>query len=876
LVTFWSLDKKIKYIILYIMSQSLFDQILQKGLSPEDIQKLKLLLELKPEDLKIKNKDDPPITLTRLEQDHKPLMELAKSYFDENEWQFLSKLLGKKREDIKFIIDEAKILSAGQDQQKEILQGIARLQTNGEYVVQGFPLLQFYDYVQTIDKLNTDIRQLEITIQRLDSLGDKRMLHQLKQKTLTPNFRCYGFSEIEENNPQLLSDEFKTWSKGQELGDPVIYDPYLRAANVFNEITSNMILDKDNRDFDIRPKTPYELCIDEVLLLRPNLLNTLTGLGQGLFRVYNVIAPYFRSVKSGWEEKIDPGEFVSDIKIPEECWINSFYAGDPINLPPIDWDSSSKKWRSVLYLQPKYIELENYPNSWVGNSLVFYGNFDPIRADTEYGFGRTFIGAGEEGKREIDLTPKPEPKPETSIETKKPPAKEIKPPPQSGKILQAHKHDGKGGAIGTYTWSISNGFMNDMKAKDEFKVPVIGSSERILTSFYQLGVEKETQIKATQDKAYDPTQKGNVLCFYPFIYSDIVAEPTAPFTVQKLQEKAKKHKEEYTKKVQSSFANQLAKMNLKVTDDIIPPLALYPPNNLPSCVYRKSPWNFYDVSRIPFDTVSEEMGKLKQHPIFACPRLRKAFHDSGVGNYLKMRIIRVYEDLLSKLKKSSLGVDEGSALQLRNDTKKDVYRFSNIGCGAGLAPQFRNYNNEIIPTNEAVYVGNDGVTYLHSHIQPELTKCVELIPAPYNIQFPTNVRLIGMNEAKNVEQKIYSEVEKLPLKQDLKLNPLSVATLPNEKSTQSAPVVIVPNPATGTTENAVVVNTNVEVPHVPTHELKKTVEEKQTQKPFVYENLNNLTKPIFTARQTKKRKRSHKKKSKLNCVIIDGRVKEFI
>jgi hypothetical protein len=651
----------------------------------------------------------------RLEQDKDLIRVLAKAYFDANEWQYLSDLLGKEKDEILFDEAEArKLKGSGEGPIVDSLMGIHSYKNN-EMVKNGHPILQFYDFVSTIDNLNHEIRQFEVLIQRIDTLGDAKLLDDLKQKTLTPDLRVYEFKEAEDDNPTLATADWKLWKSGQELGESTIYDPKLLLANMNFDISIDA---KKPKPDDVRPKTPYELCIDEVLLLRTPLLRTLIGLSQGLFIVNHCVGPIFTSAQLIPAD--DPNQFgkmLGGVNIPIGSWANAFEQGDEIRLPVTDNGTAdiSKRWH-VLF-QPKYTNLENYPNPWISHFLRGYANRDASKIP--YPIGRKFAftpGAPQNGPNGVSQT-------------------------DQNETLHPHAHDGKGGPIGLVNWCINSAHVHadNQATKDRIQ----GGS---FVSFLSAG-------NNTALTKLPPNQGPHHLAivFYPFNTTLLEGKGTVLKDVLNEQHK---HEARYTTIFSQTFEPILKSRTPKPQAQKIrpPPLALCPPNHLQSAVQQgpfttEGPhWGFFEASRVDFRKIDETIGSMKQHFIWACSRLRKAFHASNANLLLKNRIIRLFDDVYAMLRKTSLSNDSGNALQLRTTSSKKLYKFDTTPCAPGQMWQFRDYQGNIVPAKQATFIGSDGQHYLEAHISPELTKCVDLVKMP---NFQTGVgtqRAFGFQE----------------------------------------------------------------------------------------------------------------------------------
>lgn len=236
--------------------------------------------------------------ISRSAADQIQVLDLAKAYFSSEERDLLEQLIGTK--DLKYDEEEVQILkNRGVG---TVLTGI----TVEEDKKPGPPLLQFYDYVMTIDQVKNIMRGLYVHLNNTD--------------TVTPAI----FKQLETvvHYPDGVPAEQRDAILEGETRHPGV-EGYKR--EYYSIFTSRMAIwtndgQSSNIAATIQDKTMYTRSWDETYFLRSPICNAMQALSQGLFLVFECTdAPYLNvngmSSVANNEEKI---------RIPQQSWINAF------------------------------------------------------------------------------------------------------------------------------------------------------------------------------------------------------------------------------------------------------------------------------------------------------------------------------------------------------------------------------------------------------------------------------------------------------------------------------------------------------------------------------------------------------------------------
>jgi len=269
---------------------------------------------------------------------------VANAFLTGQERENLMSLLSLKTKkitysELKFDAEEAQILRT-----RSVLNFVQGTGTSLSNEHAGFPFLQLYDFLLTIDDVMSQIRGLEIQVVNMDNLGHGSNRDLLRQSIMHPSFRPWPFVDQlrkigTPSNPEELI--------GIAIGETTVYDP------------KELILNKTSKDGDVknvREKTSYEKCTEEAEILEVPLMNAICALGQGLFTVHLVNAHMFK-IDTKKKAKIS----LMNARIPIGAWINAFASDSAY---PVG-EENYKQGSEVLII-PKYTNIRGYPANFHG------------------------------------------------------------------------------------------------------------------------------------------------------------------------------------------------------------------------------------------------------------------------------------------------------------------------------------------------------------------------------------------------------------------------------------------------------------------------------------------------------------------------------
>lgn len=567
---------------------------------------------------------------------------------------------------------------------------------------------QFYDFVDTIAKFLNDIRGLESSLDTSNFIASER-----RKDLLTVDARPYDIVDLELQTPEYFTSKNAIWRRGQALTDTDVFDPWLRAHNVFVKTSDGISLTNPQAGY-IRSRTPYELAVTEAIYYSHRMMGEMIALEQGLFRVRWTDAQKFDSTTSYESKDVAPGKGLKTDKIEEKRWINSF--DGPVNLPQVDHNTGKCRIdpdRPMhIYFQPKYTKVENYPNPWLGLWISNYGS--PSRGINEPVFQ------------------------------------------QGGDVkLQPHNHDGNGGPIGFNNWSVTGiSVAGDEKHQmpQTRKDTLLPSSQytpfynNLTANFSGLWIKPTTVLN----------DKLGGLAFFPLTREDLTIDDGTG-EASAFEEKIKLHAKRYKGKCQSLFAKQMA-LSEGLTDafkDKIafePPLAMYPASTavLPSVTNLADKgwpkWNFVEACQIHPQAVWDAMAKCKNHPIHVCPRLREAYVKSGANKYVKSRLEDCQRRVYNRYKQL-VGTETSGTMFTSNSDGMVIYNENVNSCGPGQQSVFRDADGKVLTREQALVRGNDGKMYFREGVPPENVSCEQKVAV---VEKPGTA--IGFNEALNVQQ----------------------------------------------------------------------------------------------------------------------------
>lgn len=557
----------------------------------------------------------------------------------------------------------------------------ARLRAD-HYQGNAHPILQFYDYARTISNFLARLREWEhraksesSTSGQLSSESSSELHKNIHDNMITDDVRPYQFVDVELATPDYYSDKKELWRTGHKLKDKTIYDPLLRCLNIYVPGGAGAVEKTDTMTGHVRPKTDYEVCVTEAYLLNHDIINEFFAIEQGLFRVFSCSAPVFDS-KVGAGQAGIASEFKGGTeKIREGNWINSFRDADQVLLPLVNHDNGNpiidKAQPLCIYFQPKYTNIINYPHSWMDYWLDTYSGMTQ--------------------------------------------------PQKVRPVLSPHLHNGKGGAIGFVNWNVTGlaiapgaALDNDTDVRPFYAYPDFG----------RLAADPGHSISL-------PVNRVDAIAFYPISGHDATQSNFA------LRVNSTKHAIRYKQKIsklvenaplpRASDGKMAEQMRREWGNDTVwvPRLAMHPIRRpLPSSSEQGRQWSYYEACRIQPDEVFAAMSKCTSHPIHACPRLSKAYTESGAMAYVRSKLIetlsRVYERYRSDMSTTAGVPTDFVGAERDNRVNNLVER----NCAPGHELVFRNQKGDIVPESEAVYMGTDGRTYLKSGYPKELVKCM--------------------------------------------------------------------------------------------------------------------------------------------------------
>jgi hypothetical protein len=157
-------------------------------------------------------------------------------------------------------------------------------------------------------------------------------------------------------------------------------------------------------------------------------------------------------------------------------------------------------------------------------------------------------------------------------------------------------------------------------------------------------------------------------------------------------------------------------------------------------------WNFVEACQIQPSIVWEAMAKCKGHPIAACPRLRKAYIDSGANTYVKSKVHDCQRRVYNRYKQL-VGTETSGTMFTSNSDGMVIYNENVNNCGPGQQPVFRDADGKVLTRDQALVRGNDGKMYFREGVPPENVSCEQKVAV---VEKPGTA--IGFNEALNVQQ----------------------------------------------------------------------------------------------------------------------------
>lgn len=595
---------------------------------------------------------------------------LARQFFRTSaEKETLVRLLGKSSfQELTFGMEEAMILKT----RTLNLDFIMQIGTSPIREENGYPFLQFYDFVHTIDILFTKIQGLDAQLGERDPSDVTLKL--IKEDVLADDNRPWVFHDVfPENTSRFVkldgSDRVFDQLVGQSMTSDHIFDPNSRlllpvteakdqppgtfvatdvggmdsakVAAMLNKVR-NMFPEK--KDKFVRAKTTYELCCQEALFCAGSVMQLLLALNQGLFICESTVASTFQNGPTNgvaFDPRYPNNHINKSDPIPRGNFINAFRGA--YVLP-------EKGHTSVL--QPKYNQIQDYPLNFFGRILA-QNPESWKKAEEVYGVKKSQLTV--EGLLRVNAE----------------------------NPVTVHMHNGRkngllGGPIARYAYVVQDP-----------------------------AVLRKHMVRPNDELGFTIGEKKD--SFHPVINTD---NPAAQL-----------------EKKQPGMA-----INMTTLGD--GKLFMPPPLH---------------AKEIDFEAdVKPMMEQLHMHPIHACPRLKKAFEDSGVGAALSLSLVRGLQKSLK----------ERIRVQRRNRGFTDPLSFyestKELENEPGLLGQkcdprthrmlYRDVNGKLIPPSEAFeFDPVSGKIFFNPAVAD--TECREKKEAPAELQ--TIAALFGTSGLKD-------------------------------------------------------------------------------------------------------------------------------
>lgn len=274
---------------------------------------------------------------------------LAEQYFDNDAYRYLNTVFPGKK--LKFDVLEAQQLHSRAN--TDIIQGIANVPGTAAI---GYPIIQFYDFVLTIDELLAYLRNLDIQVKNIQPFGEIINRDGLKQSILPPSYIPWVFEDIIRKDQSKENVEMKK-HKTFRLGS----NTRLGFATIHNEII---------------PKSDFDKSVDEAYMLNNPVLEVITALSQGLFKIFQTDANILTSTVN----------VATDNRIPKYHWINTFSKDEQWKRPKVQ--NEVLEHEKQLFLQPKLTNMNLYKLNFLQYHSLFFTIGDKQGENTPVEFGR--------------------------------------------------------------------------------------------------------------------------------------------------------------------------------------------------------------------------------------------------------------------------------------------------------------------------------------------------------------------------------------------------------------------------------------------------------------------------------------------------------
>lgn len=125
-----------------------------------------------------------------------------------------------------------------------------------------------------------------------------------------------------------------------------------------------------------------------------------------------------------------------------------------------------------------------------------------------------------------------------------------------------------------------------------------------------------------------------------------------------------------------------------------------------------------------WDAVFAAMMNMSYHPVWACPRLSKAYAASGVGSVLQNMYRMLQRHFLAQYKNvDQLALVQPDARRILMSSGRSLMNRVPGSCPGGTQPRYMTYNGDVLDYKEATYRDNDGNWWMRSNVDPTRCSC---------------------------------------------------------------------------------------------------------------------------------------------------------
>lgn len=636
---------------------------------------------------------------------------LAEVYFTPKELKIISVTTGIDPQQLKFDDGEVEILLRRNNVQSSLTGVVSAVGETNE-----IGILQFYDFVRTIEDLLTHMRGVDMHIRNLSLLGNEQSIGLLKADILSTHWipwellatnadvlehpetaERWGFPvgsetiatpkqltrEMQEEEKQISKDVKAASAKGDDAVDAVaraearakrgwkgaffnavgsaitllprlFYKPISYAMSAEARVSQDRVIRTLDTRFDVVPKGPYDRSCEEAFICGNRILGTITALSQGLFTVNAVAARKFT---------VDQENTFSSQLIQPGSWINTFDV-DPAGtaMPPI-WGLHELR-SAIQQIDKTYTDGKVKPEYAQAADIVK----DILDIDQK-GFVKHLRSVKDHYillPKVCDIAQYPRNTFWRLFDSVESAIPELYRYPVNGCIT--HKIQPTGGPIGVWIWSM---------------------------------IKPITQKKMDENSACYPWPINRGVDGQKEYVLPLSAKPLGGLVV----------KDEHI----FLTAEQIESMKKSHRKDL-------------GRIYEGAPGG---AVHIDFTEVRDVMTRNKSHPIWACPRLADAFQQTRTGTTLLSMYGLLQRSFESALKQYSVYGSTGGmeARQFKVLVQKGLGVLPLSKCPNGTIPRYRDAEGAFVDQADATFI-KDGVAYLKANIDPAQCDCVVPQRAP--------------------------------------------------------------------------------------------------------------------------------------------------